>query len=114
MPGPKLREITQLTLCEVTQPMAQSYDFLRTAHLSIAADEDRLAGQHGVRAPLERVDDRLPLAVVVVQARLGDGVVRVHGRARQLLALVRDLAPLVQPEIEVNTHHATIRTLMSK
>ena len=83
--------------------MAQASDLLCTAYLSIAADEDCLAGQHGVCAPLERVDDRLPLAVVVVQARLGDGVVRVHGRARQLLALVRDLAPLVQPAVGVIT-----------
>ena len=37
--------------------------------LSIAADEDGLAGQHGVGAPLERVDHGLPLAAAVVQKR---------------------------------------------
>ena len=35
--------------------------------LSVAADEDGLAGQHGVCAPLERVDHGLPLAAAVVQ-----------------------------------------------
>ena len=38
---------------------------------------------------------RLP--VVVVHGCLGDGIVGVHRRARQSLALVRVLAPLVQP-----------------
>ena len=39
----------------------------------------------------------LRLPVVIVHGCLGDGVVGVHRRARQPLALVRVLAPLVQP-----------------
>ena len=124
-------------LCRVTQPKTKPFGHpcIHSSHLPVAADEHRLAGEHGVRAALEGVDDRLPLAVqrrakiwalgcvispsalaakaeslnlwpifcpsipvVVVQAGLGDGVVRVHRRAGQLLALVRVLAPLVQPE----------------
>ena len=39
----------------------------------------------------------LRLPVVIVHGCLGDGVVGVHRRARQPLALVRVLAPLIQP-----------------
>ena len=85
---PRLRD-------EHTEANATSGQF--RPHLSVSADEDGLSGEHGVCAALEGVDDGLALAVVVVHARLGDGVVRVHRRARQLLALVGVLATLVQP-----------------
>ena len=47
-------------------PLWNTFKMYKT-RLSVSADEDGLAGQHGVGAPLERVDHGLPLAAAVVQ-----------------------------------------------
>jgi hypothetical protein len=56
------------------------------AHVAVAGDHGDLAGDHHVGGALDAVDQRLAAAVEVVELRLGDRVVDVDGRERQLAA----------------------------
>ena len=57
------------------------------ADLAVAGDHRDLAGDHHVRRPLDRVDQRLAAAVHVVELRLGHRVVHVDGREEQAVLL---------------------------
>ena len=57
------------------------------AHVAVTADHRDLAGQHDVGAATDRVDQRFTAAVQVVELGLGDAVVDVDGRERQVALL---------------------------
>ncbi len=54
------------------------------AHISVAADNDDLAGHHNIRRPLDAVRQRLAAAVQVVELRFGHRIVHVDGRKQKL------------------------------
>ena len=62
-----------------------TYGFTRFSYL--------LATEHNVRGPLEAVNDGLPARVEVIEPRLDDRVVDVHGWGQELSGL----GHLVQP-----------------
>ena len=54
------------------------------AHVAIAADHGNLTGHHGVGGAADAVDQRFLTAVFVVEFRLGDAVIHVDRRERQV------------------------------
>ena len=54
------------------------------ADITEACNNGDLAGEHDVRGTLDTIDKRFAAAVVVVELRLGDGVVDVDGGDLQL------------------------------
>jgi hypothetical protein len=64
------------------------------AHVAVAADHHDLAGHHDVRGPLDAVGQGFTATVQVVEFGLGDRVVDVEGRKKQLAALGQLVKPM--------------------
>jgi hypothetical protein len=60
------------------------------ADVAVAADHGGFAGDHDIGGALEAVGERFAAAVDVVELRLGDRVVHIDGRDKEL-ALLRHL-----------------------
>jgi hypothetical protein len=53
------------------------------ADIAIAAHDGDLAGEHHVGAAADRIHQRFPAAIFVVELRLGDAVIDIDRRERQ-------------------------------
>ena len=54
------------------------------ANITEASNDGDLTGKHDIGGTLDTIDERLAASVVVVELRLGDGVVNVDGRDLEL------------------------------
>ncbi len=76
---------SQKGLFKLPLPQQRRLNKNSNKNLSVSADERRLPGQHGVRAPLDGVHDGLLLPVEGVHHRLRHRVVAVDGGEREAL-----------------------------